>query len=168
MQSSDTFQIHIRPGVDSGNQLRVPGKGGAGLRGGRDGDLYVYIFVKPSKVFSREGDDLLCEVPVPFTLLANGGILEVPTISGRAKMRLPAGTQSGTVLRLKGKGAPSLRGTGRGDLHVRVVGETPVKLSKEQQELLDKFNAALKPANQPRRQKYAETAKPFLYGDDNN
>ena len=168
VQSSDTFQIHIRPGVDSGNQLRVPGKGSAGLRGGRDGDLYVYIFVKPSKVFSREGDDLLCEVPVPLTMLANGGILEVPTISGRAKMRLPAGTQSGAVLRLKGKGAPSLRGTGRGDLHVRVVGETPVKLSKEQQELLDKFNATLKPANQPRRQKYAETAKPFLYGDDNN
>ncbi|MBQ4314429.1 MAG: molecular chaperone DnaJ, partial [Lentisphaeria bacterium] len=166
VRTQESFQIHIRPGVNTGSQLRVSGRGNAGLRGGRDGDLYVFIHVKPSKIFERSDDDLLCEVPVPITVLANGGVIEVPTISGCARMQVPSGTQSGAVLRLKGKGVPSLRGGSRGDLHVRVVVETPVKLTREQQELLDKFNASLTSANQPRKSRFTEAAGNFLRSDD--
>ena len=166
VRTQESFQIHIRPGVNTGSQLRVQGRGSAGLRGGRDGDLYVFIHVKPSKVFERRDDDLLCEVPVPFTILANGGAIDVPTISGCTRMQVPAGTQSGAVLRLKGKGVPSLRGGSRGDLHVKVVVETPVKLTKEQQELLEKFNATLTGSNQPRKTRFTETAGNFLRSDD--
>jgi len=166
VRTQESFQIHIRPGVNTGSQLRVQGRGSAGLRGGRDGDLYVFIHVKPSKIFERHNDDLVCEVPVPFTVLANGGIINVPTISGCAKMQVPAGTQSGSTLRLKGKGVPSLRGGARGDLHVKVVVETPVKLTKEQQELLDKFNASLTASNQPKSVRFTEAAGNFLRSDD--
>ena len=109
--------------------------------------------------------DLLCEVPIPFPLAAAGGDLYVPTISGKTKIRVPAGTQSGAILRLKGKGAPSLRGGGRGDLHIRLIVETPTGLSKEQLELLEKFNASLTPKNQRRQSEFAERAKNFLQGE---
>ena len=158
----DSFQINIRPGVDTGSQLRVTGRGGPGRCGGGPGDLYVVIHVKPSSVFERSGDDLACEMPVPFAVAAAGGVIEVPTISGRTKMKVPAGTQSGTVLRLKGKGAPSLRGTGRGDLHICVVVETPVDLRADQLKLLEAFNASLKESNQPRRRNAVKRAGRFM------
>ncbi len=161
-QVNETFTIHIRPGVDTGSQLRVQGKGGAGLRGGRAGDLYVFIHVRGNEIFARSGDDLMCEVPVPYAMAVLGGVADVPTITGKAKMKIPAGTQSGTVLRLKSKGAPSLRGTGRGDLHVRILVESPAGLSKEQAELLEKFNASLTAKNTPRQTAYSERAKRFL------
>lgn len=160
-----SFQLHIQPGVDTGSQLRVPGKGEAGQRGGQPGDLYVVITVQPNEIFQRNGNDLMCEVPIPFTSAVLGGIVEVPTITGRAKMRVPAGTQSGTILRLKGKGVPSLRGGGRGDLHIRVVVETPVVLSKEQLEILTKFRDSLTDKNQPRQKSYEERAGQFMRED---
>lgn len=166
VRKQESFHINIRPGVDTGSQLRVPGKGNAGLRGGQDGDLYVVIHVRPSQVFERHDLDLVCEVPVPFTILANGGEVFVPTISGRTKMRIPKGTQSGAILRIPGKGMPSLRNSSRGNLHVRVVVETPVNLSKEQQELLDKFNESLKESNQPRKEQFVKKAGNFMRGDD--
>ena len=166
VRKQDTFPVHIPPGVNTGNQLRVQGRGGAGLRGGQPGDLYVYLYVKESDVFLRENDDLICEIPVPVTLLALGGVLEVPTISGKTKMRIPAGTQSGKILRIKGKGAPALRGTGRGDLHVRVLAEIPVKLTKEQEELLEKLQASWQKNNHPQQTRYAETARVFMHGDN--
>ena len=162
---SAPLQIHIPAGVDTGSQLRVAGKGGAGMRGGTAGDLYVVIRVRESKVFIREDNDLLCEVPVPFAVAAAGGEVDVPTISGKTKIRIPAGTQSDTVLRLKGKGVPSLRGGGRGDLHIRILVETPTGLSKEQLELLKKFNDSLSEKNHRRQQEFAERAKRFLKGE---
>ncbi|MDD3886056.1 MAG: molecular chaperone DnaJ [Victivallaceae bacterium] len=157
-----SFQLHIQPGVDTGSQLRVPGKGENGTRGGAPGDLYVFITVKPNPVFERSGADLLCEVPVPFPACVLGGVVDVPTITGKARMRIPAGTQSGAILRLKGKGMPSLRGGGRGDLHVRVAVETPVALTSEQEEMFRKLDGSLSDRNHPRRRAYAEQAKNFL------
>lgn len=162
VHTKESFQLQIRPGVNTGSQLRVPGKGGAGVRGGRDGDLYVFIRVRPNDVFERHGDDLVCELPIPVTVAVNGGIVDVPTIAGKAKMKIPAGTQSGSILRLKGKGAPSLRGGGRGDLHVRIEVESPVKLNREQSEMLEKFNASLNAGNQPRMQEFNKRAARFM------
>ena len=158
--------VRIPPGVDNGNQLRIAGKGGAGLRGGQPGDLYIFIHVRSSSVFEREGDDLLCEVPIPFAVAVAGGVVEVPTISGRAKLKIPAGTQSGSVLRLKGKGAPSLRGGARGNLHLRILVESPVGLNSEQLKLLEAFNASLTVKNNPRQNNYRANAGKFLRGDD--
>ncbi len=165
IQISAPLQIHIPAGVDTNSQLRVPGKGGAGLRGGAPGDLYVVIRVRNSDVFIREDNDLLCEVPVPFSVAAMGGEIDVPTISGKTKIRVPAGTQSDTILRLKGKGAPSVRGTGRGDLHIRIIVETPTALSGEQMELLKKFEASLTAKNHRKQSEFAERAKRFLKGE---
>ncbi len=162
VQVEKSFQLQIKPGVDTGTRLRVPGKGEAGSKGGADGDLYVFIHVIPSRIFAREGDDLICEVPVPFTACALGGIVDVPTISGKAKMKIPEGTQSGATLRLKGKGVPSLRGGNRGDLHVRVLVETPVNLTAEQKDLLAKLQNSFTAKNMPRGQEYTEKAKNFL------
>lgn len=164
-QVRESFSIHIRPGVDTGSQLRVAGKGAAGMRGGPPGDLYVFIHVRPNAIFERNGDDLMCEVPIPFATAVAGGIVGVPTIAGQAKLRIPAGTQSGTMLRVKSKGAPSLRGNGRGDLHVRIHVESPVGLSREQLDLLAKFNASLTAANNPRQSAYAAKAGRFLRSD---
>jgi len=160
------LQVHIQPGVDNGTRLRISGKGSAGLRGGPAGDLYLFIHVRDSSVFAREGDDLLCEVPIPFAVAVAGGVVEVPTISGKAKLRIPAGTQSGSVLRMKGKGAPSLRGGARGNLHLRMVVESPVGLNSEQLKLLEAFNASLTPKNNPRQNNYRANAGKFLRGDD--
>lgn len=158
----ENFKIHINPGIATGNQLRVPGRGGAGMRGGRNGDLYVVISVRPSNVFKRQGDDLICEVPIPLAVAVNGGTVDVPTISGKATIKIPAGTQSGKVLRVKGKGAPSLRGAGRGDLHVVISVEIPAKLNREQQDLLNKLNSTLSAANQPRIREFNQRAARFL------
>jgi molecular chaperone DnaJ len=166
VKASSPLSFHIPAGVDNGSQIRISGKGNAGLRGGPAGDLYVIVRVRNSAVFDRDGNDLLCEVPVPFAVAAAGGEIDVPTISGKAKIRVPAGTQSFTVLRLKGKGAPSLRGGARGDLHIRIIVETPTGLSKEQLELLDKFNASLSGKNQRRQEEFAERAKNFLRGEE--
>ncbi len=165
VSASAPLQIHIPAGVDTGSQLRVPGKGCAGIRGGQAGDLYVVMRVRESNVFIREDRDLLCEVPVSYAVAAAGGEVDVPTISGKSKIRIPAGTQSGTLLRLKGKGAPSVRGAGRGDLHIRILVETPKDLSKEQLELLEKFNASLTEKNNRRQSEFAERAKQFLKGE---
>ncbi|MBE6357250.1 MAG: molecular chaperone DnaJ [Lentisphaerae bacterium] len=158
--------IHIPAGVDNNSQIRISGKGNAGLRGGPAGDIYIITRVRPSDVFERDGNDLLCEVPIPFAIAAAGGDVYVPTISGKTRIRVPAGTQSDKIFRLKGKGAPSVRGGGRGDLHIRVVVETPVGLSGEQLELLEKFNASLTDKNNRLQQEFAGRAKNFLRGED--
>lgn len=157
-----TLQIHIPPGVDTGSRLRVSGEGEGGLRGGAAGDLYVFIHVRPHQVFLREGNDLLCEMPIPFMVAALGGVIDVPTIAGPAKMKVPEGTQSGTLLRLKGKGVPALRGGGRGDLHIRVLVEVPASLNAEQRELLNRFSEKLSPGQYPRRQEFEKRAGNFL------
>jgi molecular chaperone DnaJ len=138
-----SIQIRIPAGVDTGARLRVGNEGEPGTRGGPNGDLYVVLHVRPHELFQRDGDDIMVEVPIDFPTAALGGQVEVPTISGRNTVKVPTGTQNGTVLRLRGKGVPSLRGTGRGDQHVRFRIEVPQHLSREQEEKLRAFAASL-------------------------
>jgi len=135
------LSVKIPPGVDTGSRLRVAGEGGAGERGGPPGDLYVIMHVKEHEFFKRAGADLFCEVPVRFAQAAFGDEIEISTIDGgSARIKIPAGTQSGTNFRLKNKGMPDLRGYGRGNLVVRLKVVTPTKLSKKQKELLSEFD----------------------------
>ncbi|MEW5899654.1 MAG: molecular chaperone DnaJ [Bacillota bacterium] len=134
-----TIHVKIPPGVDTGTRLRVAGEGEAGLRGGPPGDLYVYLNVRPHRLFKREGNDIICEVPISFAQAALGDELEVPTLEGTAKIRIPEGTQHGTEFRLRGKGIPDLNGYGRGDQYVRVKVVTPTRLTERQKQLLREF-----------------------------
>jgi len=133
------IKIKIPPGVDTGTRLRSQGDGEAGLRGGASGDLYVVVHVKPHEIFQRDGDDLLCEVPISFVQAALGADIEVPTLSGKAQIKIPAGTQNGTLFRLKGKGMRNVQGYGYGDLHVRMIVEVPTHLNADQKAKLQEF-----------------------------
>jgi molecular chaperone DnaJ len=128
--------LKIPKGVDSGSRLRLSGKGEGGVRGGPAGDLYVVMHVRQHELFERRENDLYCEIPIPLHLAALGGELQVPTIDGYAKLKLSPGTENGKVYRLRGRGLPDVDGYGRGAMHVRVVLETPVKLSPAQKKLL--------------------------------
>lgn len=134
-------KIHVKvpAGADTGLRLRIAGEGEAGTRGGHPGDLYVDIIVEPDELFQRHGNDLVCSVPISFAQAALGAEIEVPTLNGKAKMRVPAGTQSGKIFRLRGKGLVDVRGYGRGDELVRVNIETPVGLNAKQKQLLQEF-----------------------------
>jgi molecular chaperone DnaJ len=134
-----TLTVKIPPGVDSGTRVRVAGEGEPGEHGGPPGDLYVVIHLKDHPIFVREDTEVLCEVPVSFVQAAIGAQIDVPTLDGKHRMKIPAGTQSGKVFRIKGKGIPHLHGGGRGDQHVRILVETPTHLSAEQKELLERF-----------------------------
>ena len=129
--------------------LRSTGNGDAGTNGGETGDLYVFIEVKPHDIFNRDGMDLHCSMPVPFADAVLGGEMTIPTLDGPAKLKLPAGTQSSTIFRVRGKGMPSLKGSGRGDLMVEVQVETPTRLSSSQEKALKAFCKELKDSNQP-------------------
>jgi molecular chaperone DnaJ len=134
-------KIHVKipAGVDDGAQLRVSGEGEGGTKGGPSGDLYIVIRVKSHDFFEREGDDIFCEVPLTFTQAALGDEIEIPTLTEKVKLKIPAGTQTGTYFRLKGKGVPRLRGYGQGDQQVKVVVVTPTSLDEQQKELLRDF-----------------------------
>ncbi|MBI4352840.1 MAG: molecular chaperone DnaJ, partial [Candidatus Omnitrophica bacterium] len=136
-------KIHVKvpPGVDTGSRLRISGEGEAGDRGGERGDLYVDIEAAPHEFFKRDGDHLICEVPISFVQAALGCELEVPTLAGPEAVKIPPGAQTGKVFRLKGKGFPSLRGHGIGDEEIRITVETPAHLSERQKELLREFAA---------------------------
>ena len=133
------IKITIPKGVDAGQRLRIQGGGQAGERGGQPGDLYVYISIKPHKIFSREGTSVYCEMPISFVQAALGARVEAPTIDGKIEMTIPEGTQSGTVLRIPGKGIPKLRGEGRGDEFVKIKVLTPKNLTNRQKKLLREF-----------------------------
>ncbi len=163
-----SFQLRIPPGVDNGSRIRVQGRGDAGKRGGSPGDLYVFISVRPSDVFEREGYNLKCRIPIPFMVAVMGDVIDIPTISGKARMRVPAGTQSGLILRLKNKGVPSLSGGARGDLLVQVTVETPVSLNREQLDLLKKFGNSMTVKNHPKQKQYFDQVKQFMQGDSDN
>jgi molecular chaperone DnaJ len=134
-----TVTVRIPAGVDTGTRLRSTGNGESGARGGSPGDLYVVLHVRPHEIFQRDGDDLLCEVPISFVQAALGANIEVPTLDGAAQIKVPAGTQSGSVFRLRGRGVVNVQGYGQGDLHVRVVVEVPTKLSTGQRQKLEEF-----------------------------
>ncbi len=134
-----TLSVKIPAGVDTGSRLKLRGEGESGGSGGPAGDLYVLIQVAEHPIFVREGNDVICEVPMSFAQIALGSEIEVPTLNGPAKVKVPAGTQSGHAFRLKGKGIPDLGGYGRGDQIVRVAVETPRRLTARQKELLEEF-----------------------------
>ncbi|MBM6619244.1 molecular chaperone DnaJ [Bacillus suaedaesalsae] len=134
------INVKIPAGVDDGQQLRVTGQGEAGVNGGPSGDLYVVFRVRSHEFFERDGDDIYCEMPLTFAQAALGDEIEVPTLHGKVKLKIPAGTQSGTRFRLRGKGVPNVRGYGQGDQHIEVRVITPTKLSDEQRDLLRSFS----------------------------
>ena len=154
--------IPIRPGVETGSRLRLAGQGEGGARGGPAGDLYVLLHVKPSELFQRDGTELLCEAPVPMQVAALGGEIQVPTLDGMATLKIETGTETGRVYRLKGKGAPSLDGHGRGDLHVRVVVEVPSRLDSRQKRILKEFGEACEDSNFPMGQRLRERSATFF------
>ncbi len=134
--------VKVPPGVDDGSRIRIGGNGEAGTRGGPSGDLYVYLTITPHSLFKRNGRDTFADVPVTFTEATLGATIEVPSLAGEVELTLPAGTQSGTTVRLRGYGMPSVRGAQRGDHHVTVHVVVPTKLNKRQRELLEEYAIA--------------------------
>lgn len=134
------IKINIPAGIDEGQQIRVSGKGEPGVNGGPPGDLFVVIQVRSHDFFEREGDHIFCELPVTFTQASLGDEIEVPTVHGKVMLKIPAGTQTGKTFRLKGKGAPNVRGYGHGDQHIQVRVVTPTRLTDRQKEILREFN----------------------------
>jgi molecular chaperone DnaJ len=136
-----TRKLHIKipAGVDTGSKLRLRGEGEDGERGGPPGDLFIFLYVEAHDFFSREGDDILCQVPISFSQAALGFEIEIPTLNGKKKLSIPKGTESGDVLRIRGEGFPRMRSHGRGDLMVQVLVKTPKNLSREQEDLLKEF-----------------------------
>jgi len=143
IQQTKTLSVKIPPGVDTGDRIRLAGEGEAGDKGAPAGDLYVQIRVKEHPIFTRDGSNLFCEVPISFTTAALGGELEVPTLDGKVVLKIPPETQTGALFRLRGKGVKPVRGGPQGDLICRVKLETPVRLTKEQIELLKQLDASL-------------------------
>ncbi|MGH7996346.1 MAG: molecular chaperone DnaJ, partial [Opitutaceae bacterium] len=156
------LNVRIPPGVDNGSRLRSSGNGEAGAAGGQTGDLYIVLTVKEHELFERQGDDLFCEIPIKFTLATLGGTIEVPTLFGKASLKIPAATQSGTTFRLRDKGMPSLRGGRHGDQLVRVHVEVPTSLSAEQRRLLEEFARVSGDASEPTSRSFFEKAKKFF------
>ena len=162
-----TLQVKIPAGIDEGDRIRLSGEGEAGVNGGPPGDLYVVIHLKEHSVFQREGDDLHCEMPVSFTLAALGGEIEIPTLDGHAKIKIPAETQSGQVFRLRGKGIKGVRSTYPGDLLCQVAIETPVKLTERQKELLrelEEINKHDGDRHSPRAKSFMAKMREFFAG----
>jgi molecular chaperone DnaJ len=138
-----TLSVNIPPGVEDGTRIRLAGEGEIGLRGAPPGDLYIFVSIAPHAIFQRDGANIFCRVPIPFTTAALGGTIEVPTVEGsRTRVTVPAGTQSGHQFRLRGKGMTVLRSAVRGDMFIQAIVETPVNLTKRQQELLREFEKA--------------------------
>ncbi len=165
VEKQKTLSVKIPPGVDTGDRIRLAGEGEAGPDGGGAGDLYVQVAVRPHNIFQRDGKHLYTEVPISFTDAALGGELEVPTLEGRVKLRVPPETQTGKLFRLRGKGVKPVRGGTVGDLLCRVVVETPVNLTKKQKDLLTEFQASLSESNQkhsPRKTSWFEGVKSFF------
>lgn len=139
VKTKRNIKVKIPAGVDSGSRLRIHGEGEAGEKGGRRGDLYILIYVRPHEIFERHDSDIFCEVPISFTTAVFGGEIEVPTIEGKIMMKVPAGTQSGRIFRLRGKGIAHLADHGRGDQLVKVQIDVPTDLSQEQKKSLKEF-----------------------------
>lgn len=161
-ETNSRIKLKIPAGIEDGSRLRSSGNGEAGMRGAPAGDLYVVIHIREHAVFAREGDDLFCEMPVSFVTAALGGEINVPTLDGKAAVKIPAGTQNGTVFKLRGKGMPHLRGSGHGQLLVRVVVEVPTKLSAAQRRKLEEFAESCGDQNTPMTKSFLERAKEFF------
>jgi molecular chaperone DnaJ len=167
VEKTKTLSVKVPPGVDTGDRIRLSGEGEAGPAGGPPGDLFVQIAVRQHSLFERDGRHLYCEVPISFADAALGGELEVPTLDGRVKLKIPAETQTGKMFRLRGKGVKPVRGGPVGDLLCRAVVETPVNLTREQRALLEDFRIALSAGGEqqsPRQSSWFEGVKNFFDG----
>lgn len=167
VQEQKTLSVKVPPGVDEGDRVRLSGEGEAGLHGGPAGDLYVQISVKDHPIFVRDGGDLHCEVPINYLIAAVGGEIEVPTLGGKVMLKIPAETQTDKLFRLRGKGVKTVRSNFPGDLICKVIVETPVNLSKEQKELLEKFHQSLAndgKSHSPREQSWFDKMRKFFEG----
>ncbi len=164
VEKERTLSVNIPAGVETGTRIRLSGEGEAGLRGGPSGDLYIFIEVAEHPIFHRDGVNLHCRVPVSMAKAALGGEIEVPTIDGgRSRVKVPAGSQSGRLMRLRGKGMPALRGAGQGDMMIEVAVETPVNLTAKQKELLEEFER-LSADNNPESSGFFDRVKSFWDG----
>jgi len=158
-ERTSQIKLRIPAGVDSGSRLRSTGNGEAGWRGGPSGDLYVVLHVKPHEIFQRDGDDLLCEVPISFVQATLGAEIQVPTLDGSTSIKVPPGTQPGTVFRLKAKGVKNIQGYGHGDLHVRVNVEVPTRLTAAQKAKLQEFSELCNGKESPLSESFFEKAR---------
>src|SRR5215211_1686769 len=156
------IKLKIPAGIREGTRLRSPGNGEAGIGGGAAGDLYVVVHVREHKIFHREADDLYCDVPIPFSVAALGGEVDVPTLEGRAHVKVPTGTQSGQIFKLRGKGITNVNGRSHGDLFARLIVEVPSRLNPEQRRKLEEFAALCGEENTPMRKSFFERAKEFF------
>ncbi|WP_071873042.1 molecular chaperone DnaJ [Atopomonas hussainii] len=166
VEEQKTLSVKVPAGVDNGDRIRLTGEGEAGSPGAPAGDLYVVVQVREHAIFQRDGRNLYCEVPISFADAALGGELEVPTLDGRVKLKIPEGSQTGKLFRLRGKGVAPVRGGGPGDLLCRIAVETPVNLTKRQRELLEEFRGSLKGdgTHSPKADSWFEGVKRF-FGD---
>ena len=166
IEKRKTLSVKVPAGVDTGDRIRLTGEGEAGVGGGPPGDLYVQIEVREHPIFQRDGRHLYCEVPISMPDAALGGELEVPTLDGRVKLKIPPETQTGKVFRLRGKGVIEVRGGGVGDLLCKVVVETPVKLTDQQKQLLEQLRASLGESTKhsPREKSWFDGVKSFFDG----
>jgi molecular chaperone DnaJ len=167
LKKHKTLAVKIPAGVDEGDRIRLSGEGEAGVNGGPPGDLYVVIHLKAHGVFQRDGDDLHCEMPISFTQAALGGEIDIPTLDGSAKIKVPPETQTGQVFRLRGKGIKGVRSTYPGDLLCEVVVETPVRLTERQRELLrelEDINTKDSNRHNPRAKSFMDKVREFFAG----
>ena len=165
LRDSKTISVKVPPGVDTGDRIRLTGEGEAGEFGAPPGDLYVHVIVRDHEIFTREGSDLYCEVPISFAAAALGRDIEIPTLDGKVKLRIPQETQSGRLFRLRGKGVRSVRSSARGDLLCRVMVETPVNLSRKQRDILESFEDSMvddEPRFRPRASNWFDSVKKFF------
>ncbi len=162
VRKQKTLSVKIPAGVDTGNRIRLSGEGEAGTRGAPSGDLYVQVRVRKHAIFEREDNDLYCEVPIDFATAALGGSIEVPTLDKKLKIKVPAGTQTGKLFRLRGKGITHLQRAGSGDLICQVKIETPVNLNKKQQDLLQEFSNSCGKEHHPESDSFFGKMKSFF------
>ena len=162
VENASRIKLKIPRGIADGSRLRTSGNGEAGIRGGPSGDLYVVIHIAEHEIFQREEDNLYCEVPLSFTMAALGGEIAVPTLEGKANLKVPAGTQSGQVFKLRYKGISNVNGRDRGDLLARLIVEVPTRLNSEQRQKLEEFSALCGEENTPLHKSFFERAKEFF------
>ena len=162
VEKASRIKLKIPAGIAVGSRLRSPRNGEAGIRGGPQGDLYVVVHVKEHEIFQRDEDNLYCDVPIAFSLAALGGEVPVPTLEGKANLKLPAGTQSGQVFKLRGKGVVHVNSREHGDLFVRAIVEVPTRLNAEQRAKLEEFANLCGDENTPLRKSFFERAKEFF------
>jgi molecular chaperone DnaJ len=165
VKHTKTLSVKVPAGVDEGDQIRLAGEGESGENGGPPGDLYVQIRLKPHDIFKRDGDDLHCEMPISFAMAALGGEVEIPTLGGRANLKIPAGTQANKVFRLRSKGVTNVRNGHVGDLYCHTSVETPVNLTKRQKDLIEELDTLTREGgarHSPNAQSWTDKLKSFF------